>query len=95
MNPLFQAANTMNKMGNTVGNIKNMVSQYKQLQKNPSSIGKLLLDNGRITQAQYEEIGKYNGNASQIGNYLMNNGVMNQNMYNQLSSNANQFRQYL
>ena len=67
MNPLFNKS---------FGNALNMVNQFKRLQKDPSQIGNLLLQNGRITNEQYNAISGMS--PSQIGNYLMNNGVLNQ-----------------
>ena len=77
---------------NRVQNLMDMANQAKQFQKNPSKIGKVLFDNGRISQEQYDAIKDMNS-PSQIGNYLMNNGVLNQQQLTHMSQFVPQVQQ--
>ena len=86
MNP-FRAMNSMTRF-------MDMAKQAKQFQSNPSGLGKLLLDNGRINQDQYNAI-KDMKSPSQIGNYLMNNGILGQQQVNQMSQYVPQVQQMI
>ena len=81
----FKAMNSMSRM-------MDVVKQARQAQNDPSMIGKLLLDNGRISKEQYKEIKNMNS-PSQIGNYLMNSGVLNQQQINQMYQYVPQVQQ--
>ena len=55
-------------------NIRDVIRLYRQAKQNPSIVGNLLYQNGRIDQEQMEAI---NGmNPEQIGQYLSQNGIM-------------------
>ncbi len=86
MNP-FKAMNSMSRM-------MDIAKQAKSLQNNPSQIGKLLLDNGKISKDHYEVI-KDMKSPSQIGNYLMNNGLLEQNQVSQMSQIVPQVQQMM
>lgn len=86
MNP-FKTMNNMSRF-------MDIANKAKQLQGNPSGIGKLLLDNGRINQDQYNAI-KDMQSPSQIGNYLMNNGILGQQQVNQMSQIVPQVQQMI
>lgn len=64
MNPLF---------GNRYG-IGDVLRLYKQAKQNPSMLGDLLVQNGRIDQTQLEAMKGMN--PEQIGQYLSQNGIM-------------------
>ena len=55
-------------------NVMNMLSMYKQVQNNPSMIVDILLQNGKINQAQYNDLQQYKNNPQMIVNYLLNSG---------------------
>ena len=66
MNPLFGG-------GYGIGDVMRI---YKQVKQNPSMLGNLLYQNGRIDQSQMEAM---NGmNPQQMAQYLSQNGIMNQ-----------------
>ena len=67
MNPLF---------GNIVG-IGDVLRIYKQARQNPSMVGDLLYQNGRISQEQMEAMKGMN--PQQMGQYMSQNGIMPQN----------------
>lgn len=48
----------------------NMIQEIKRIQQDPSQIGQMLFNNGRITQSQYETIRTMN-NPKDICVYLM------------------------
>ena len=81
MNPLFQM---MGGMGNGYG-IGDVIRLYRQAKQNPSMLGNLLYQNGRIDQNQLQAM---NGmNPQQMGQYLGQNGIMPQ----KFLQNGNQF----
>lgn len=63
------------------------IRQLRAYQQNPSNIGKLLLDNGRIDEKTYEAIKGMNS-PSQIGQYLMDNGILGQDQVNELAQSV-------
>ena len=66
MNPLFGG-------GYGIGDVMRI---YKQVKQNPSMLGNLIYQNGRIDQSQMEAM---NGmNPQQMAQYLSQNGIMNQ-----------------
>lgn len=70
MNPLFQM------MGGGGYGIFDVIRLYKQAKQNPSMLGNLLYQNGRIDQSQLEAM---NGMSPQeMGRYMANNGIMGQ-----------------
>lgn len=86
MNP-FRAMSGMSRF-------MDIAKQAQQMQNNPSGIGKLLFDNGRINQEQYNAIKDMNS-PSQIGNYLLNNGILGQQQVNQMSQYVPQVQQMM
>ena len=62
-------------------NIFNIMKEYQKVQQNPSEIGDMLLNVGRINQEQYEHIKKMSS-PREIGEYLLNNNSDFQKMYN-------------
>ena len=88
---LMQATtpNMMGGMGaNPMANIMNTIQQIQKIRQNPNQLGDLLLQNGKITQQQYEEISRMNGNPQQIGQYLMQSGTMTQQQVQEAYQNA-------
>lgn len=70
MNPLFQM------LGGGGYGIFDVIRFYKQAKQNPSMLGNLLYQNGRIDQSQLEAM---NGMSPQeMGRYMANNGIMGQ-----------------
>ena len=55
-------------------NSMNILSMYKQVQNNPSMIVDILLQSGKINQAQYNDLQAYKNNPQMIVNYLLSNG---------------------
>ena len=80
MNPLF---------GNRYG-IGDVLRLYKQAKQNPSMVGDLLVQNGRIDQSQLEAIKGMN--PQQMGQYLASQGIMPQNFLSQGSQFTNPFK---
>ena len=85
-NPLF---------GGQMGQIMQVVNAYQQLRQNPAQIGQFLLDRGKITQDQCNQINQFGGNFGQVGSYLMNQNVMSQNDVSQLSQAVPQVQSVL
>lgn len=82
MNPLF------GRSGYGIGDVMRL---YKQVKQNPSMIGNLLYQNGRIDQSQMEAM---NGmNPQQMAQYLSQNGVMNQRFLQQGAQLTNPVKQ--
>lgn len=93
MNPILQ------KMGapmipGPLGTIANVMQIAGKLRQDPAQIGQLLMDSGRISSAQYEEIRKMKS-PSEIGQYLMNSGVMQQQHIDQAQAYMPNYRQVL
>ncbi len=82
MNPLF------GRSGYGIGDVMRL---YKQVKQNPSMLGNLLYQNGRIDQSQMEAM---NGmNPQQMAQYLSQNGVMNQRFLQQGAQLTNPVKQ--
>ena len=75
MNPLFGGGY----------NIMDVLRIFKQAKQNPSVVGDLLVQNGRIDQSQLEAMKGMN--PQQMGQYLASQGIMPQNFLSQ----GNQF----
>lgn len=75
MNPLFKM------MGGNGYGIGDVIRLYRQAKQNPSILGNLLYQNGRIDQNQLQAM--QGMNPQEMGQYLANNGVMNQNFLQQ------------
>ena len=73
-----------------IGGFMNAMSLYNQMNTDPTQIGRILFDSGRINQSQLDEIQKLNGKTEQIGRYLLQSGALAQNTYNQFQSAAPQ-----
>lgn len=86
MNP-FKAIGSMQ-------NFINIASQARQLQANPSQIGQVLFNSGKIDQNTFDAI-KNMGSPAQIGNYLLSNGILGQQQVNQLSQMVPQVQQFM
>ena len=81
MNPLFGG-------GYGIGDVMRI---FKQVKQNPSMLGNLLYQNGRIDQKQMEAM---NGmNPQQMAQYLSQNGVMNQRFLQQGNQFTNPIKQ--
>ena len=81
MNPLFGG-------GYGIGDV---IRLYKQAKNDPSMLGNLLYQNGRIDQSQMQAM---NGmNPAQIGNYLSQNGIMNKKFLQNGNDYANTVKQ--
>ena len=82
MNPLF------GRSGYGIGDVMRL---YKQVKQDPSMLGNLLYQNGRIDQSQMEAM---NGmNPQQMAQYLSQNGVMNQRFLQQGAQLTNPVKQ--
>lgn len=87
MNPLFMSMmNGVN--GNPMFNMMNALQQIKQMQQNPNGLCDLLLQKGKITEQQYNEMKQFNGNPQMIGEYLMQNGSINRQDATNMVSNV-------
>lgn len=75
MNSLFNRFGNNNAYNN---NNNNILAQYAQLKRNPAAILDVLLQRGKITQYQYNELQKYKNNPEAIGRYLINSGNGNE-----------------
>ena len=71
MNPLLSMFG--NRSGYGIGDV---IRLYKQAKNNPSMLGNLLYQNGRIDQSQLEAI--QNMKPEEVGQYLSQNGIMSQ-----------------
>ena len=69
MNPLFGGMNSMRGIGD-------VIKLYRQAKQNPSMLGDLLYQNGRIDQSQLEAMKGMN--PQQMGQYMSQNGIMPQ-----------------
>ena len=80
MNPLFSMLG--NRSGYGMGDV---IRLFKQAKQNPSIVGNLLYQNGRIDQNQLQAM---NGMSPQeMGQYMSQNGIMGQ----QFLQNSSQF----
>lgn len=84
----------MSMNNNPIQMMRNVVQQARQIQGNPSKIGQLLLDNGRIDKDTYNAI-KDMKSPAQIGNYLMDNGILGQNQAQRYAQMAPQIQQMM
>lgn len=80
MNPL---------LGNGYG-IGDVIRIFKQAKQNPSMVGNLLYQNGRIDQNQMQAM--QNMSPQEMARYMANNGIMNQRFLQQGSQYANSVR---
>ena len=80
MNPL---------LGNGYG-IGDVIRIFKQAKQNPSMVGNLLYQNGRIDQTQMQAM--QNMSPQEMARYMANNGIMNQRFLQQGPQYANSVR---
>lgn len=80
MNPL---------LGNGYG-IGDVIRIFKQAKQNPSMVGNLLYQNGRIDQNQMQAM--QNMSPQEMARYMANNGIMNQRFLQQGPQYANSVR---
>ena len=86
MNPLLGMM--MNGGGRGIGDV---IRLYRQAKQDPSMLGNLLYQNGRIDQNQLQAM---NGmNPAQMGQYMANNGIMGQQFLRNGQSYSNTVRQ--
>lgn len=97
MNPLFNGLKGSGGFfGNSpMSNFMRFVNEYRKVKSNPSELGNILYNNGKITKEQFNEINRMNGDPSKIGEYLLNTGSLPQNQMNALQSEASQMQQYI
>lgn len=87
-----------NFLGNGIGNRNvnqnyqrnnsgNIISQLAQVKKDPGAILDILLMNGKIDQAQYNDLQQYRNNPEMIGQYLINHGKANEIGYAEQQAN--------
>lgn len=95
MNPIFSAIPRFmgGFNGNPAMNMVNMVQQIRQMQQNPNQLADLLLNAGKITNEQYNEIKGYN--PQQIGEYLMKTGSLPQQQLQQAYGMVPQVQQMM
>lgn len=74
-NPLF---NRFVGQGNPMSNAMQVANLFRQIQNDPSKITDLLLQKGRISEEQYQEMQKFGGNPRMMVQYLLGQGVMTQ-----------------
>lgn len=70
---------------NGQANIANIMSQFRQVQQDPSQIGQLLFNTGRISKDQFEHIKKMN-NPRDIGMYLLGQSEQFKQAYNAMQA---------
>lgn len=66
MNPLFNGP---------MGQLYQIAQTVQRIKQNPSQLGQLLFDHGKINEEQLQDINRL-GDPSQIGNYLINNNIL-------------------
>lgn len=81
MNPL---------LGNGYG-IGDVIRIFKQAKQNPSMVGNLLYQNGRIDQTQMQAM--QNMSPQEMARYMANNGIMNQRFLQQGPQYTNSVKQ--
>ena len=69
-------------------NMVNIMKAFRQVQQNPSSIGQMLFNAGRIDEKQLKDIQQMN-NPRQIGEYLLGNSAPFKQLFD---ANINQSR---
>ena len=87
MNPLFRM------MGGSGYGIGDVIRLYRQAKQNPSVVGNLLYQNGRIDQSQLQAMEGMN--PQQMANYMTQNGIMGQGFLQKGSQYTNSVRDNL
>lgn len=59
-------------------NVMNIMAQLRQVQQDPGTILDIMLQNGKISQQQYQEMQPIRNNLPAIGQYLINHGYANE-----------------
>ena len=59
-------------------NVMNIMAQLRQVQQNPGAILDIMLQKGRITQQQYQDMQSIRNNPQAVAQYLMNHGHANE-----------------
>lgn len=67
----------MNPLMGMMGGMGDVIRLYKQAKQDPSMLGNLLYQNGRIDQSQLQAM--QGMNPQQMVAYMSQNGIMNQN----------------
>ena len=77
-NPLFNRFGNNRVAGNQNNGLIGILNQYKQIQNDPGKILDVLLNNGKISQQQYNDLQPMRNNPQQIVNYLSQHGNADQ-----------------
>ncbi len=77
------------QMMNPFQNMSQTLQYIRQMRQDPSQLSNFLLQQGCITQQQFNEIQQMGigGNPEAIGNYMMNHGSFNQQQSNDAYNN--------
>lgn len=67
-----------NNLQQSNNNNNNLINQFMSLRNNPSGILDILIQKGKITQQQYNDLQSYKNNPEAIVKYLINNGCSNE-----------------
>lgn len=95
-NPLFDRFNSgFQQSRNPLANAFQMAAMFRQIQKDSRQIPKLLLDNNRINQQQYEQLLKFDGNTEQMGRYLLQSGAITKGQLESIKSILPQFQELI
>ena len=77
MNPLFNRFNNMfgasQRPPQNNGGLANILAQFRQVQQNPGAILDIMLQNGKISQQEYQQMQPYKDNPQQLVQYLTRN----------------------
>lgn len=87
-NPLFNrfGGGIPQQNANPMVGALSAIKAYREIQNDPSKICDLLLQRGKITQNQYNEMKKLNGNPELMARYLMQSGTLTQQDINNIKS---------
>ena len=80
----------MNPLMGMMGGMGDVIRLYQQVKQNPSMLGNLLYQNGRIDQNQLQAM--QGMNPQQMVAYMSQNGIMNQNFLQKGQSYTNPVR---
>ena len=68
----------------------NLLAQIRQIQQNPGMLLDMMLQNGKITQEQYQEMQPIKNDPQKCAQYLFNHGYANE--LNQAQQQVNNMR---
>lgn len=89
-NPLYNILNGANRnFQRPQNNMMNLISQFRQVQQNPGAILDIMLQNGKITQQEYQEMQPYKNNPQQLVQYLTKGHASEINQAQQQANNLN------